>query len=1039
MPRKRLYRRLDATRAVRCVWLASPGGYGKTALVTGWIEARSLSCLWYQCDASDGDVATFFHFLGIAARAGRGKAGATLPHFTPEYALGLEAFARRFFEGLFGRFKGPFVWVLDNYHEIGATSSVHRLLAVALELMPDQGRLVVLSRDTPPPALARWRADAAFRLVEVDELVLDGGEARQLAARVPDRGDLRVEELNDMARGWVAGLLLLLRDGGGTLPRRRGRSGGAVFDYLATEVFERLEPGMREFLLRTAWLATVTPGLARTLTRRREAADWLADLERRRLFVDRRSGEPPAYEYHPLFRQFLQHHALAAMGRERVSALLGDTAAALEAQGSTDEAIESYLEASRWSDAVRLMLGRARGLMADGRLAILELWIGRLPPDVETSVPWLGFWRGTCKVLSNPPQGRAILERAHAAFARAGDRAGCLMTWAGISESYFFEMGSFAGFAPWVDELDRLMPDLAAFPSQEVEVCVIGGALGMLMHRPDHPSVAIWARRAMELIPQLPDADLRVQLASFASCAWLWRGDFARSVRAWDACTTRTADARSSPLHRLMLEMNVGSLEWQLGDHVASRLGIEGALKLAGDTGIHVLDGWFHIQSVYAALSEGDVTRAERHLQVLRTQTPPYRLLERTHIRFLQAGALLTRGRVAEALDIAEPELEVAERLGAPFGLDTFRVQTAQAMMLAGRHEEARTLLDLAHGHACAMDSDITRFHARVNLAWSLLDSGDRAGALEAMREGLSIGARHNYMNCHPWWLPAVMARVLVEALRSGIECDYARRLIRRRALAAPEEAAEHWPWAVRIHALGVFRVEADDAGIAFEGKGQARPMELLKALVGFGGKGVRAEVLIEALWPEAEGDAGQRAWDVTLHRLRKLLGRNDLLLLGDGRLSLNHAFVWTDVRAFERFTLRLPRSADGELARALAAELLAHYPGEFMAQEPERPWMRAPRDRLRRGFQRELLRLIGELQAVDRWEDALEACQGGIERDPLAEAFYQQAMCCLGNLGRTAEVARLYRRLRAEIAGAFGIEPSPHSRSIATELGALG
>ena len=89
VPRKRLYRRLDAAREVRCVWLASPGGYGKTALVTGWIEVRRLPCLWYQCDASDGDVATFFHFLGIAAGAGRGNAGVALPHFTPEYALGL--------------------------------------------------------------------------------------------------------------------------------------------------------------------------------------------------------------------------------------------------------------------------------------------------------------------------------------------------------------------------------------------------------------------------------------------------------------------------------------------------------------------------------------------------------------------------------------------------------------------------------------------------------------------------------------------------------------------------------------------------------------------------------------------------------------------------------------------------------------------------------------------------------------------------------------------------------------------------------------
>jgi hypothetical protein len=44
------------------------------------------------------------------------------------------------------------------------------------------------------------------------------------------------------------------------------------------------------------------------------------------------------------------------------------------------------------------------------------------------------------------------------------------------------------------------------------------------------------------------------------------------------------------------------------------------------------------------------------------------------HIRFLQAGVHLRKGDLRRALSVAEPQLRQAELLGAPFGLDTFRI-----------------------------------------------------------------------------------------------------------------------------------------------------------------------------------------------------------------------------------------------------------------------------------------------------------------------------------------------------------------------------
>ena len=75
----------------------------------------------------------------------------------------------------------------------------------------------------------------------------------------------------------------------------------------------------------------------------------------------------------------------------------------------------------------------------------------------------------------------------------------------------------------------------------------------------------------------------------------------------------------------------------------------------------------------------------------------------------------------------------------------------------------------------------------------------------------------------------------------------------------------------------------------------------MLKALVSLGAEGVSRDAIATALWPESEGDAARDVFEVTLHRLRKLLGRDDAVQLSHGMLHLNPTIVWTDALAFER------------------------------------------------------------------------------------------------------------------------------------------
>jgi ATP/maltotriose-dependent transcriptional regulator MalT len=73
LPRERLFQLLDRSRTRPAVRISSPAGSGETALVSSYVDAVQVVCLWYRVDASDDDPASFFHYFGLAVEAVKGN------------------------------------------------------------------------------------------------------------------------------------------------------------------------------------------------------------------------------------------------------------------------------------------------------------------------------------------------------------------------------------------------------------------------------------------------------------------------------------------------------------------------------------------------------------------------------------------------------------------------------------------------------------------------------------------------------------------------------------------------------------------------------------------------------------------------------------------------------------------------------------------------------------------------------------------------------------------------------------------------------
>ncbi len=962
LARERLFRVLDEAPAI--VWIAAPGGAGKSTLAASWLTARGVDSLWYRLDSGDADSAAFFAYLGNAAAGLAANASARLPALTPEYYLGLEIYARNFFRRLCAEFAPLSGLVLDDYHELPEEAQLHSLLSKGLEEIPSGFRVFVTSRGEPPPEYARLRANGRMAVLGWGDLRLTAQEARAVVElRAAGLADEVVRDMYRHSEGWVAGLILMLEQG---TPRGFSPDAPLVFDYFAAEILAGLDEATRRFLAATALLPTVRATSAAALTGAGEASDLLAGLARRGFFVTRcgDAGED-RYEYHPLLRRFLLASGGSALGLDAWRRMKRQAAQLLAADGESEAAIDLFSQISDWPEMAKAAATAAPALLAQGRHRTLRLWLERLPAALFDQSPWLEYFAGHCDLPISPARARQRFERAYAGFEVADDVLGQYSSWAYIGTCFTQEYYHLAEADRWIDELARLRERHPVVPPQ-VEVQVLSAAVGLIpLRRPDDFGLDEMATRLESLAGQCENVSIRLfaaaQLLAFYS---YYRGNLAAA----HDVTLRFepgADAQESAPLALQFwdvwRMYYGRSSGNL-DQYREALGRAQATAQASGVLCWALHHRLNAIWDFAYAEAWD--EAERLLDECGAlaQARPYdvQMYYFYGLLFADASGKLPRFRHA-----AREFRRVAEQSG------TLTAEAYVALLSVLECHAAGEIESLWPALECAMVA-ARRCGAvtpQIDVAFTGADLARRLGDAPRLnsliRDFFELGARHGRVGGYFLaWRQRGLAELCVLALEKAIEPQFARQLVRLLHLV-PESSPSHlddWPWPVRILTLGDFEILIDDQPLAFSAsRVPVKPIELLKALIALGGNEVAPEKLADMLWPESDGDAARRAFYTNLDRLRGLIGR-ETLTLRQGKLSLDPRRVWTDLAALDSAAARL-RSASPIEAKTLAEfvdQALARYAGSFLPHEEPLPWLPEARrgiEKRRAAFFKELAR----------------------------------------------------------------------------------
>ncbi|MGD8603455.1 MAG: LuxR C-terminal-related transcriptional regulator [Anaerolineales bacterium] len=415
LPRKRLYEALDiALQPIkRLTLISAPAGYGKTSLVSAWIQDRAHPAAWISLDEQDNDPVRFGQYLLATLQA-------AFPDLEPSPVdrgqLSLGEYQENVLIPLLnqlGQSARTSLIVLDDYHLI-KDPSIEQTVEFLLENLPAAVHVFLLTRADPALPIARLRGRGQLNELRMQQLQFLPDEVESLLSAFKDI-HLSKEDIQTLTRrteGWIAGLQMAVASLRGHHNQSgfiEDFSGGHqyIMEYLLEEVLRRQTPELQSFLLNTSILNRLCGPLCDAVMK--EVGDdfpasdeVLKHLSQANLFVVPLDTDLSWFRYHRLFSDLLEAR-LTSQFPERPRALHARASAWYEEHDHLEDAMRHALRSQNHALAADLLERVAEGWLMRSETATFIRWVQRLPPSVVASRPRLVIYQAWALLFQGAP------------------------------------------------------------------------------------------------------------------------------------------------------------------------------------------------------------------------------------------------------------------------------------------------------------------------------------------------------------------------------------------------------------------------------------------------------------------------------------------------------------------------------------------------------------------------------------------------------------------------------------------------------------
>ena len=401
LDRPRLYARLDRWQTTPVVFVHAPAGYGKSMLVSRWIEARGLAAqsAWLSLDPGDDAPVQFVRYLAAALEpVVPGIMVAVEPVLdTPEPhpMRALEVMLGTVDQVSDGDNDTPILLVLDDLHHVDSPE-LAPLMTLALERRPSRLRFMLLGRQAIYGPLTRLYA--AEQVLEMSEAELrfqrDEIETYLAQRDFPPLTPEALTRLVERTEGWIVALQLIAAAARNTPDidelLTAGHSGRDwLVEYLTTQILDAFPSAMRDFLLRTSILDRFNASLSAIVTDTANADPLLSKMVEGGVPVVQLDSQREWFRYHHLFQELLKAQLRRTHSRAAIATLHHRAATWLARHNQVTAAVQHALCADDLSLAAAILEAAVRPEIMRGDTQQAQDWLTLFPNNALDQYPHL--------------------------------------------------------------------------------------------------------------------------------------------------------------------------------------------------------------------------------------------------------------------------------------------------------------------------------------------------------------------------------------------------------------------------------------------------------------------------------------------------------------------------------------------------------------------------------------------------------------------------------------------------------------------------
>ncbi len=1043
--------------------VAADAGCGKTTLVADFVRNQTRPSVWYQLDHTDSDPFVFLGYVTQGIRNVVPDFGDTIFDYLSEANEELLSYPERAVDLLINEIlqsvEQPFILVLDDYHHLGRDTIVHRFVDRLLQYSSDLVHLMITTRDLPPLAIMKRRAQSAVLVITRNDLLFTDDEVRQLFRNTlnVELNDEQITEYRDRTHGWITALQLVKQvaeqeisvAGAGRIDvvEILKQSEKDIFDYFAEEVFSSEPEANRRLLLSVSVLDSLSLDTCSLVFPELRCSALLPVLAQKNVFLtvagDGTSDEE--YRLHPLFHDFLLRRLRSEIGKKGLALERSRIGRIFLEHGRWEQALSFLLDAEEFEEAARLVAERGDELLGAGALVTLGNFSNRIPSRYLEQYPYaLLHTAEIARIQGETDQASSLLRRASAIFHESLDTAGgaeALHSLASLAR----RSGNNTEALELLDQAEALAP-----PDSETLIKCANTRGLCLVREGKWIEAEQQFRYALELAERLGSRHYTRLIMHNLALAPGFRGDFGEAIRWFRRIFREGENSRRLPQEAIG-HLNVARLHLYRGEFEATEDHLERAMELCQLFNLKFLRP--EIFEAYANYyrETSDIAHAEEYYERAAKAYDEAEIdVSTKELNEERARFLLRRGDTLRARALLETVIETRQRQGKEDAIQTAQLGLAQVDLIEKRTDglpkRIEELLSFFNEKGNYYDEAL----AAMLLAETLFSMDRETEAVPHLQRVLDLSARFDY----DYWLRTEMRKnpeiFKIEEILERLPADLKSELSSEAQAAAPEivqGAAAAAPALIDLHiyVLGpvdIFRDRSKPFGADAWTTRRAR--DIFCYIATSKHRRIAKDVLIDTFWPDDDPAVVEKNFHPTISHIRKALNsrqafKQNFLVFRDGAYQLNPELSYfVDAEEFDRLV------ADAEAAKReknddrLRASLeAAHrlYRGEFVTGVYD-DWAEERRNYYSEQFARVTSALAKLSLNERRLNDAQKYASQTLKIDPYREDMHRLVMKALGAQGKPAAVRKHFDAMRALLKDELGVEPSPQTQRLAAELG---